>query len=202
MKKQKITYGVNGMIEFQAVLKVGKSNLKVQFSDGSFNASSKKPATYTTDNLMVQHAIENSAEFKRGLIHKVSTVELEEEVNVLRNGPKALNYPIPIEIKADGSQIPSSETANPASNENAAETPEPTEGEEILAEQAPSRLADEVSGEVANEPTIELKQIEVHCIDDAKDYLADNFGVAKSKLRNRTTIVSVGATYGVEFVFV
>lgn len=200
MKKLKITYGVNGMMEFQAVLKVGKTNLKVQFSDGSFNASSKKPATYTTDNLMVQHAIENSAEFKRGLIHKVSTVELNEEVKVLRNGPKALNDPIPIEIKADGSQIPASETANPASNEDAGETPEPTEGEEIADETSPE-VANEPASETAN-PAIELKQIEVHCKDDAKDYLEQNFGVVKSKLRNKETIASVAATYGIEFVYV
>lgn len=162
MKKQKITYGVNGMMEFQAVIKVGKTNLKVQFSDGSFNASSRKPATFTTDNLIVQHAIENSNEFKRGLIHKISTVELNEEVKVLRNGPKALNEPIPIEINADGTQKPASETAEDAS---------------------------------------ELKQVEVHCNDDAKDYLADNFGVSKSKLRNKDIIASVAATYGIEFVY-
>ena len=187
MKKLKITYGVNGMMEFQAVLKVGKTNLKVQFSDGSFNASSKKPATYTTDSLMVQHAIENSAEFKRGLIHKVSTVELNEEVKVLRNGPKALNDPIPIEIKAEGPQIPASETANPASKEDAGETPDLPEGEAI----------DLPEGEA-----IDLKQIEVHCKDDAKDYLEQNFGVVKSKLRNKEIIASVAATYGIEFVYV
>lgn len=169
MKKQKITYGVNGMMEFQAVIKVGKTNLKVQFSDGSFNASSRKPATFTTDNLIVQHAIENSNEFKHGLIHKISTVELNEEVKVLRNGPKALNEPIPIEINADGTQKPASETA-----EDASET------------------AEDAS---------ELKQVEVHCNDDAKDYLADNFGVSKSKLRNKDIIASVAATYGIEFVY-
>lgn len=209
MKKLKITYGVNGMMEFQAVLKVGKTNLKVQFSDGSFNASSKKPATYTTDNLMVQHAIENSAEFKRGLIHKVSTVELNEEVKVLRNGPKALNDPIPNEIKADVSQNSSSDTGHTGNDEAASETSEPTE----VTMGSPAEVANEPAGETqesANdetcsddkEPANELKQVEVHCNDDAKDYLADNFGVVKSKLRNKEIIASVAATYGIEFVYV
>lgn len=200
MKKLRNTYGVNGMMEFQAVLKVGKTNLKVQFSDGSFNASSRKPATYTTDDLMVQHAIENSAEFKRGLIHKVSSVELDEEVKVLRNGRKAQNEPNPAEIKAGDSQEPASEPANAASGESASEMSEPDEREEI-AKEASAEVANEPANETAN-PASELKQIEVNCNDDAKAYLADNFGVVKSRLLNRATIVSVAASYGIEFVFV
>ena len=180
MKKQKITYGVNGMIEFQAVLKVGKSNLKVQFSDGSFNASSKKPATYTTDNLMIQRAIENSAEFKRGLIHKVSTVELNEEVKVLRNERKSVN-------ETPESTEVTDEATDEVANEPAGETQE---------------SANDETGTDDKEPAIELKKVEVHCNDDAKDYLAENFGVVKSKLLNRATIVSVAASNGVEFVFV
>lgn len=200
MKKQKKTYGVIGMMEFQAVIKVGRNTMKIPFSDGSLSALGNNPAKFTTDNFMVQHAIENSSEFKRGLIRLLNTVDLPGEVKVLRNGPKALNDPIPIEIKADGSQIPASGTANPASNADAGETPEPTEGEEI-ADEASTEVANEPASGTAN-PASEPKQIEVHCKDDAKDYLEQNFGVVKSKLRNKETIASVAATYGIEFVYV
>lgn len=176
------------MMEFQAVIKVGRNNMKIHFSDGSLSAMGNNPAKYTTDNYMVQHAIENSSEYKRGLIRLLNTVEMPGEVKVLRNGPKALNEPIPIEINANGTQKPASETAEPASEE----TPEATEGTEV-AETAPASETAEAASE--------LKQVEVHCNDDAKDYLADNFGVSKSKLRNKDIIASVAATYGIEFVY-
>lgn len=76
MKKKKITYGVSGMMEYQAVIKVGRNNMKVLFSDGSVSAMGVNPATFTTENFMVQHAIENSSDFKRGRIKVVNTIEL------------------------------------------------------------------------------------------------------------------------------
>lgn len=86
MKKKKITYGVSGMMEYQAVIKVGRNNMKVLFSDGSVSAIGVNPATFTTENFMVQHAIENSSDFKRGRIKVVNTIELQEELRIERNG--------------------------------------------------------------------------------------------------------------------
>lgn len=85
MKKKRITYGVSGMMEYQAVIKVGRNNMKVLFTDGSVSAMGVNPATFTTESFMVQHAIENSADFKRGRIKVLSTVELEEELRIERN---------------------------------------------------------------------------------------------------------------------
>lgn len=83
MKQKKITYGVSGMMEYVAVIKLGSKNrISVTFTDGSITAMGVTPATYTTDNLMVQHAIEHSPEYARGLIKTVREVELDTEVKI------------------------------------------------------------------------------------------------------------------------
>ncbi len=96
MKKKRITYGVSGMMEYQAVIKVGRNNMKVLFTDGSISAMGVNPATFTTENYMVQHAIENSTDFKRGRIKVVNTIELKEELRIERNSVKpAAEVPSP-----------------------------------------------------------------------------------------------------------
>lgn len=88
MKQKKITYGVSGMMEYVAVIKLGSKNrISVTFTDGSITAMGVTPATYTTDNLMVQHAIEHSREYARGLIKTVREVELDAEVKIDCNAP-------------------------------------------------------------------------------------------------------------------
>ncbi len=85
MKKKRITYGVAGMMEYQAVIKIGRLTMKVLFTDGSANAMGMNPATYSTENLIVQQAIESSDQFKRGLIKVVGVVELDEDVQIMHN---------------------------------------------------------------------------------------------------------------------
>lgn len=60
MKKTKKIYGVSGMMEYQAIVKIGKATMKVQFSDGSMTAMGVNPATFTTEDFITQHAIEHS----------------------------------------------------------------------------------------------------------------------------------------------
>ena len=43
--------------------------------------------------------------------------------------------------------------------------------------------------------------VEVTCSEDAKEYLADKFGMSRSKLRNREQIMAAGAANGVNFIF-
>lgn len=82
MKKKRVTYGVSGMMEYQAVIKIGKATMKVPFSEGSMTAMGVNPAKFTTDNYVVQHAIEQSGDFKRGRIHIVSVIELDEDIRI------------------------------------------------------------------------------------------------------------------------
>lgn len=72
-------------MEYQTVVKIGHSRVKVHFADGTVSAMGVNPATFTTDNIMVQIAIEGSAEYKRGLIKRLKVVELNDELIVERN---------------------------------------------------------------------------------------------------------------------
>lgn len=183
MKKKRITYGVSGMMEYQAVIKVGKNNMKVLFTDGSVSAMGVNPATFTTENFMVQHAIENSTDFKRGRIKVVNTIELEEELRIERNSVKP------------AADVPSPTPApTPAESENA-----PV----VESEAAPDTQADnEAEAEDKTEAAPATTQVEFSCNDDAKDYLEQTFGFVRSKLRNRDDIVAAGKAHGVDIIFV
>ena len=85
MKKKRITYGVYGMMQYQTDVFVGKSKVRVEFEDGSTTAYGVIPAQFTTDNIMIQFAIESSADFKKGKIKRIKTDILNEELVVGRN---------------------------------------------------------------------------------------------------------------------
>ncbi len=178
MKKKRITYGVYGMMEYQALIKVGsKATLKVLFTDGSMTALGQNPARFTTSDFIVQHAIENSADFKRGRIKVVSSTELDEEVRVERNVPAT-------EVKAEA----------PAEGTGDANTPATEETQEPEAEEA----AEAPVTETAEAQTV--TEVEFSCNADAKEYLETTFG-AKGTMRTRADIVAVGKTYGVAISF-
>jgi len=82
MKKRNVIYGVSGMLEYQALIKVGSARLKVAFTNGSSNEAGRSPATYTTSNPIVQLAIENSKEYKCGFIRKVHEAITKEDVYI------------------------------------------------------------------------------------------------------------------------
>lgn len=182
MKKKQITYGVYGMMEYQAVVKVGKKNVSINFSDGSISAMGTNPATFTTDNIIIQNAIEASNDFKRGRITTVRSIDLEEELQIFRNAP----IPVSAEAAAPHSATPTENEA-PAKNEET--------GAEASAE------VREEAAEVAGEPA-PLTQVEFSCNDDAKDFLEQKFGYVRSKLRNREDITAAAKAHGIEIIFV
>lgn len=93
MKKRRVTYGVTGMMEYQAMVPVGKRYVGVLFSDGTVSAFGMNPATYTTESLLMQQSIERSSDYKRGLIKTIRSEELEEELPIIRNGAEAGTEP-------------------------------------------------------------------------------------------------------------
>lgn len=46
----------------------------------------------------------------------------------------------------------------------------------------------------------ELEKVEVSCLDDAKEYLAEHFGVNRLKLKNKQAIVAQATENKIEFV--
>lgn len=191
MKKKRITYGVSGMMEYQCIIRFGKNTLKVTFTGGSMNAIGVTPATFATSNFLIQQAIENSSEFRRGRIHIVKEIDLNEELRIERavTNPVALSgkgsdKPVPAKLESDGEDFAQAEgnTAESVSSEHASVVTEPLSKNE--------------------ENVTAMTQVEFSCNDDAKDYLEQTFGCIRSKLHNREDIINAGKAHDVEIVFV
>lgn len=218
MKKKRITYGVYGMMEYQAIIKIGRATLKVMFTDGSITAMGQNPAQYTTSDFIVQHAIENSSDFKKGRIHVVNTIELDEEVRIERNPakPTTLHAPSPAEAKpvaATAAKVeePQDIADEPTEKTNAvdadeaesasADTPATEVDIEPIEDEVPSTEEDAAElSESDNEDG--LTEVEFCTNQEAKDYLTKTFGVKSGTMKNRADIVAIGEANGVKIIFV
>lgn len=210
------------MMEYQTIIKIGRATLKVLFTDGSMTAIGQNPAKYTTSDFLVQRAIENSSEFKKGRIQVVDTIELDEEVRIERNPAKPSTQTANVAAKAVIDNKPteaSSSHTTPVAEDVADETTEeadagvvtPTDEadaetieEEPETESETNVEEDTTSEETAAEDNTEEGKTEVEFTDnqEAKDYIFKNFGVKPGTMRNREDIKAVGATYGVKITFV
>lgn len=182
--KTKTTYGVYNLVEWHAILHMGKATIKVPFTGGSITTQGVTPATFTTENPVIQFAIERSPEFISGKIKIVRRANLKDVIEIECNAPK-----ITIDAPDCGSiSIPSESTAA---------TVEDIEG-------APSMQVDNEAeaNENAEAAPVVMTQVEFSCNDDAKDYLEQAFGFVRSKLRNRDDIVAAGKAHGVDIIFV
>lgn len=81
--KQRITYEIRGQIERNCFFRIGKSMVRIDFAGGAVNSAGVVPAQYTTDNPLYQHAIENSADYRNGVITRgfVQNVDSENVEN-------------------------------------------------------------------------------------------------------------------------
>lgn len=222
MKKKRITYGVYGMMEYQTIIKIGRATLKVLFTDGSMTAIGQNPAKYTTSDFLVQRAIENSSEFKKGRIQVVDTIELDEEVRIERNPAKPSTQTANVAAKAVIDNKPteaSSSHTTPVAEDVEDETTEESDADVVTPtdEADTDTIEDEVADiteEEAEEDTTSEEtsaddktaegKTEVEFTDnqEAKDYIFKNFGVKPGTMRNREDIKAVGETYGVKITFV
>ena len=206
------------MMEYQSIIKIGRATLKVLFTDGSMTAIGQNPAKYTTSDFLVQHAIENSSEFKRGRITVVDTIELDEEVRIERNPakPTTLHAPSPAEAKPVAATAAKVEEQQDIADEPTEET------NAVDADEAESASADTPATEVDIEPIEDevpsteedaaelsesdnedgLTEVEFSTNQEAKDYLTKTFGVKSGTMKNRADIVAIGEANGVKIIFV
>lgn len=187
MKKRKIIYGVAGMLDYQALIKVGSAKMKISFTNGSSNEAGRTPATFSTDNPIIQLAIENSKEFKSGLITKIHVVNTDEDVYIESEH---------VALQEDEAVNISSEPGNNeelTGEKQGADTPEKKEQEQS-ADETPVTQPEK---ETVNTST----RKEFTCNDDAKDFLEAEFGVKRSTLRTRADITACGKSNGIDVVF-
>lgn len=65
------TYGIYGMIQYKALIPVKTKVVSVEFTGGSISGYGIAPATFTTDNEVLQHFIERSPQFKSGRVVEI-----------------------------------------------------------------------------------------------------------------------------------
>lgn len=183
MNKAKKTYGIKGFMEYQALIKVGKSRMKVTFTGGSMSAKGVIPCTFSTDNYMTQHAIENSKEFKNGFIYIANNIPMDGTVEIERANHVDANHA--------NEEQPANEQGDTGNGTEA----KPAE------EALPSKSAESAESDTTDEG-VTLTEVEFASNDEAKDYLEQNFGLARNKLRNREDIYNAGKANGVEIIFI
>ena len=183
MKKRIVTYGISGLMECQVVIKIGnRTRMRVMFSDGSMTAYGVTPAKYTTDNFIIQQAIERSSDYKRGRIITISSMELDEEVRVETPTPSPLQGTSP----EQGSE----------------EDLETTGGIADMARRVPTATVETAT--IAETTSIEngelrVEKVSVSDISEAKEYLAEKFGINRGTLRSKNAIIDEAAAHNIEF---
>lgn len=69
-------YGINGLLEWHGIVESHGVRMRVDFTNGGATAWGVSPASFTTDNELTQHIIENCEQFKNGRIRLVKSVAI------------------------------------------------------------------------------------------------------------------------------
>lgn len=178
MKSRKKTYGVPGLMEWQANIKCGGATLGIHFSGGNQTAYGVNPAKYTTEDPAIQAIIENSGYYREGRIVLLRDVE----------GSGAYTIGIAEEEAEDNGE-------DDAHAEAVADDAQPRS----VATAAEVNAVNEVNGG-GDADAGALKQVEVACADDAKAYLMEHYGATARQLRYLKSIKDVAKANGIEFV--
>lgn len=186
MKKRKIIYGVAGMLDYQALIKVGSAKMKISFTNGSSNEAGRTPATFSTENPIIQLAIENSKEFKSGLITKIHVVTTEEEVYIESEHVALKEEDVDTSDESDNTEGLTDGGQGADSSDNT--------GQKQSTKETPVMQSEE---ETISTSTCK----EFTCNDDAKDFLEAEFGAKRSSLRTRADIIAYGKSNGIDVVF-
>lgn len=141
-------YEIKNYSEYIINVSVGKRTFSIPFTGGALTNQGSIPASYSTNNEIIQYAIEHSRYYAIGIVYLAQEIKTEE-------------------VK------PTPQTLQP--------TPQP----------ATKRS----SGE---EKTI--KKVKVSDLQEAKNYLVENYNVSSLSLRGEKTIMEQAKIFGIEFI--
>lgn len=82
------TYGVEGFMDWQCEIPVGRARAIVHFSGGTMTSYGVTPAEFSTDNPVQQQIIEGSSYFKNGRIKLIRKTGVSEPAK--RHEPKTV----------------------------------------------------------------------------------------------------------------
>lgn len=208
--KRKI-YGVSGYMEWVALIECGKATVKVHFSGGSLTGYGVTPAEFTTQNPMTQAIIENSKEFKSGKIYLLREIEGTGKFKEFVRGQHANEGNHLCGQAATASAIAG--TALDADGTSKTPKVEPTDANEpmgdLINDEDTESADDENSTDASEAETVEDSEatvtadgkaiIDVTDIDDARDYLCENFGIARSSLRSNVSVYRAAEEHNIVF---
>ena len=198
------TYGIYSLTEWHGKVKAGTIEVNVSFVGGTASPSGSQPAYMVTKDPITQFVIENSKEFKDGFIVLVMCEEIG-------GNHRRMAVPKPVVEKPKTDDAPTKhqqgtyETETPAAD--ATGTVDDTEGETsgTVADED-ENPSDEGEGvECGTDPaegtvTEDGKRIvEVTDIDDARDYLVEEFQIARSSLRSNVSVFRAAEEHNIVF---
>lgn len=211
MNAKRKTYGVSGYMEWVALIECGKATVKVHFSGGSLTGYGVTPAEFTTQNPMTQAIIENSKEFKSGKIFLLREIEGTGKFKEFVRGQHANEGNHLGGQAATASAIAG--TALDADGTSKAPTVEPTVDEEPMSDPINDEETEPSDDEVSTDDTeVETAEdseatvtadgkaiIDVTDLDDARDYLCENFAIARSSLRSNVSVYRAAEEHNIVF---
>ena len=219
MNAKRKTYGVSGYMEWVALIECGKATVKVHFSGGSLTGYGVTPAEFTTQNPMTQAIIENSKEFKSGKIFLLREIEGTGKFKEFVRGQHANEgnhlggqaatasaiAGTALDDKSGGVETPPHKegTVIAGSEGNGVETPSHKESEgseENAGSEENGTEGGMIEAEGEETVTADGKAIiDVSDIDDARDYLCENFGIARSSLRSNVSVYRAAEEHNIVF---
>lgn len=213
------TYGVYGKVELVIALTIGVKSIPVNFEGGNVSSRGVVPATYKTNSPIIQKGIETSPEYKCGIIKKLTSVPEESDMINARKMKEAREKAEAEALAKQAEEKAKTEEAarkaqikneNHASNEKEAETAPtpavepvaPAVEEQTAAEEATADASTEAEAENPAPATSEQKkEVQVTCMEDAVEYLKNNYeGYTSSKLRSKAAVERAAAENGIVFV--
>lgn len=172
------TYGIYNLTEWHGKVKAGTIEVNVSFTGGTASPSGTQPAYMVTKDPITQFVIENSKEFKDGLI----CIVLEQEIEGTH---RRMAVPKPANTFAPSEETGTGRPAGEAAGTGA--------GTSVDAQ---GTVTYGPAGDASGTVTV----VEVTDIDEARDYLVDKFGIARSTIRYKSNVLKEAEERKVKFV--
>lgn len=200
------TYGIYNLTEWHGKVKAGTIEVNVSFVGGTASPSGSQPAYMVTKDPITQFVIENSKEFKDGFIVLVMCEEIG-------GNHRRMAVPKPVVEKPKTTDAPTTqqhdtdetETETPAADAagTVTDTKGETSGTVADEDENPSDEGEGVEGgtDPADGSVTEdgKRIVEVTDIDDARDYLVEEFQIARSTLRSNVSVYRAAEEHNIVF---
>ena len=180
-------------MEWIAAIPCGKANVTIPFTGGSLSGYGIVPAQYATENPFMQAVIENSDYYKSG------------KIVLIREMDGSGKYQLP-EKKAQQSNHMPGQAATASAVMDSALNPDGKAAGGPTAEPLGTGAV-EPSGEALGtgaEPSANAQGtvavVEVTDIDEAREYLVEKFGIARSTIRYKSNVLKEAEERNIQFV--